>query len=492
MEVDLSALLDGLSGLRVCVLGDTILDRYERGRSHQLCREAPVPAVAVTSSDLWPGGAGNAAVNAAALGGSATLLSVVGADVDGRSLSALLDERGVRARLVHSADRTTLFRRRIVVGDRMVLRLDGGTAAALPTADTRSVMSALVDTADATDVLIVSDYASGVVTPRLRAELAAMRDRFPVVVVDTKQPGEFRALRPDAVTPDYAEAAGLLGLPFVEDDAERVAQLRDRGADLVAATGARSVLVTLGRAGVMLFEPDRPPFWSYPPMRSDRTVVGTGDVFVAAAAMALAAGADPVPATELATAAAASSALATASSVGTAVVDPNTLLRAWRGTTKVLDEAELPTWADGLRQAGRRIVFTNGCFDLMHEGHVALLSQAKALGDVLVVAVNDDDSVRSLKGADRPVIDLPGRLRVLSALSCVDHVVTFGGASPAPLISATRPDVFVKGGDYTMATLPEAPLLRELGVEVRLLGHLPGRSTTQIIERVRSHTTQSG
>lgn len=492
MEVDLPALLNGLSGQEVCVLGDAILDRYERGRSHQLCREAPVPAVEITSTDLCPGGAGNAAVNIAALGGAPTVLSVVGADVDGRSLSALLDDRGVRPRLVHAAARTTPFRRRIVVGDRMVLRLDGGSGTPIDHTDARALVTELVESAGSAGTLVVSDYGGGVVTPEIRAELADLRERFRVVVVDTKNPGGFRSLRPDAVTPDYAEAAGLLGLPFTDDDDERVVQLTDRGDDLLAATGARSVLVTLGQAGVMLFEPGRPPFRSRPAVRADRTVVGTGDVFAAALAMALAAGADLVPATELATAAAAGSALATARLVGTAVVDPTALQREWRGTTKLLHETQLAEWAAACRSARRRIVFTNGCFDLMHEGHVALLSQAKALGDVLVVAVNDDDSVRSLKGADRPVIDLTGRLRLLSALSCVDHVVSFGGASPAALIGAVQPDVFVKGGDYTVDTLPEGALLRSLRVEVRLLGHLPGRSTTQIIERVRARTNDGG
>ncbi|MFC5288476.1 PfkB family carbohydrate kinase [Actinokineospora guangxiensis] len=491
MEVDLSALLQRLPGREACVIGDVILDRYERGRSHRLCREAPVPAVELTATDDCPGGAGNTAVNITALGGRATLISAVGHDVDGRTLTAALEAHGVTARLTRSAERTTPFRRRIVVGDRMLLRVDGGTTAALPTAQihwTEMELRALPETARA---LVVSDYGCGVVTPRTRSVLVGMRERFELVVVDTKTPAAFAALRPDAVTPDYAEAVALLGLPVLNGDADRAAQVTERGSDLLAATGARSVLVTLGAAGVVLFEPGRPAFRARPPDRSDQTVVGTGDAFAAALTLALSAGADPVAAAELATAAAAGSAVGAAKRVETAVVDPDALRRQWLGTAKVLHPDDLRRWGSDRRAEGRRVVFTNGCFDLVHEGHITLLSQAKALGDVLVVAVNDDESVRALKGEDRPVIDLAGRLRLLSALSCVDHVVAFGGPSPAPLIRAMRPDVFVKGGDYTARTLPEAPLLAELGVEVRLLGHLPGRSTTQIIDQVRSSATDS-
>jgi D-beta-D-heptose 7-phosphate kinase/D-beta-D-heptose 1-phosphate adenosyltransferase len=184
----------------------------------------------------------------------------------------------------------------------------------------------------------------------------------------------------------------------------------------------------------------------------------------------------------LATLSASTAAVAT---IGTAVGSLDDTRRQLTAGDKILAAGDVIAWADAARARGQRIVFTNGCFDLVHEGHVTFLNEAKALGDLLIVGVNDDDSVRSLKGAGRPVVELSGRLRLLAALSCVDQVVPFSGRSPTALIEMVRPDIFAKGGDYAGANLAEGELLRGLGVDIRILSYVEDRSTSRIIERVR-------
>lgn len=483
-EIDLIGQLRALSGRRGLVVGDTILDVYLRGATRGLCREAPAPAVAVQAREAVPGGAANTAVNLAAFGGPATLVSTVGDDLAGREALAALRARGVATDPVVTVDgRRTVVKQRVTVGGQTLVRLDEGTvdpvdmtvAAALR----RSVSIAL----PAADALIVSDNGYGTLAHAVIAELAALRPAVPVIV-DAKNPAAYRELRPTAATPDYAEAARLLELPLLDELPGQVRQVRERGDGLLDATGAELVVVTLGAAGALLFEPGRPPFHARVRERTDRQVVGAGDVFAAVLALALSAGTSPPVAVELAN-------LAAADAVrvgGTAVGSPDRLAGALRAVDKLLQPAYVDHWAREVHRRGLRITFTNGCFDLVHEGHVAFLSEAKALGDVLVVGVNDDQSVRSLKGPERPVIDLAGRMRLLAAFSCVDHVVPFSGPNPISLIETIRPHVFAKGGDYLPTMLPEAEVLDRLGIEVQILSYLEDRSTTRIIERVRSRS----
>jgi rfaE bifunctional protein nucleotidyltransferase chain/domain len=246
--------------------------------------------------------------------------------------------------------------------------------------------------------------------------------------------------------------------------------------------------VTLDADGAVVLAADREPLRTFArPVPASRTS-GAGDAYVAAFTLALAAGVDPAEAAEVAQlAATGATRSAAARSAGTAMCDTTALLAAGGATDHaVVGGSELVAQVAAHRERGRRIVFTNGCFDVLHRGHVGYLEQAKRLGDVLVVAVNSDDSVRRLKGADRPVNPVEDRVAVLAALSCVDHVVVFAEDTPANLIALVRPDVYVKGGDYRPELIPEAPLVRRLGGEVRTLDYLPDRSTSKIIEQIRA------
>jgi D-beta-D-heptose 7-phosphate kinase/D-beta-D-heptose 1-phosphate adenosyltransferase len=483
----LRELANGFAGRRVLVLGEAMVDAYLNGVAERISREAPVPIVALEGRIDAPGGAANAAVNVAALGGRPTLLSVVGTDAGAERLRAALAERGVSdAALVSVAERATLAKERVLADGHMLVRLDTGTTTPVTGRGERELVDRLQIAWEEADAVIVSDYDYGVITPAVVVALRAMSRLHPKpLIVDARDPSRYRSLPVTAVKPNYAEAARLLGEAERRAPAQRAAQVlaaRDR---LHAATGARIVAVTMDRDGVLVLEADQPPHRTLARPRSDGSAAGAGDTFVAALTLALLSGATTSEAAELAAVAAS----VVVERSGTASCTLDDLLAALEVPQKrVADPAAIGRLADGYRRQGRRLVFTNGCFDILHRGHVAYLNRAKALGDVLIVGVNGDASVRRLKGEGRPVNPLDDRMLVLEALSCIDHVVAFDEDRPDALIRAVRPNVFAKGGDYRRETLPEAALVESLGGSVQLLPLVDDRSTTGLIARVRSET----
>lgn len=479
---DLVELLRAFADLEVLVIGEAMLDSYQYGTAEQLCREAPVPVVSLGERDDAAGGAANAAANVAALGARASFLSVVGDDEEGRRLRAELRGAGVDTRdLVASPLRRTLTKSRVVAGGQLLLRLDHGTTSAVPEGLQAELLQRLRRAYRRADAVIVSDYAYGVVTPALVAELARLQAADPrVLVVDSKYPERYREVGATAVKPNYAEACRLLGLHAVEEG--RAEQLTEHEGRLFELTGARMVAATLDVDGALLFEHGAPPYRTYARAAAHSRAAGAGDTFTSALTLALASGAEAPQAADCAAAAAA----VVVEEPGTATCDGRALAAYLTGERKLLASvAEVGERMRKLRREGKRVVFTNGCFDILHRGHVTYLSRAKALGDVLVVGLNSDASIRGLKGPGRPINSLEDRAQVLAALSCVDYIAPFGEPTPDALIELVRPDLFVKGGDYTEDRLPEARLVRELGGEVEILPFLGDLSTTGIIERVR-------
>jgi D-beta-D-heptose 7-phosphate kinase/D-beta-D-heptose 1-phosphate adenosyltransferase len=480
----LTRLAGRFAGLDVVVLGDAMLDRFLHGAAAKLSREAPVPVVEVDERVDAPGGAANTALNAAALGARVRLLATVGADPAGEALLALLRDGGVDVTgVVVDPARPTPLKERVVAGGHMLVRVDhgGAPAAAGPDVEARLVASLRAAFAGA-DAVVVSDYACGAVTPAVRAALGGLQAAEErLLVVDAKDLAPYAGLRVTAVTPSFAEIAPLVaGANAVGEDRARAVDAA--GADLLAALGVRVAAVTLDRDGAVAVEAGRPSHRTWLRRAVDGPCPGAGDAFTAALALALAAGADAPAAAELASVAA----TAAVGGPGTAVCTAGRLRSELGVAGKVAADAAVLAAQVGLhRRAGRSIVVTNGVFDILHRGHVAYLNQAKALGDVLVVAVNGDASVARLKGPDRPINPLEDRLEVLAALSCVDHLVAFAEDSPAPLLEALRPDVYVKGGDYTPQTLPEHDLVTDLGGRVELLPYVADRSTTRIVDAIR-------
>ncbi len=474
-------LLDSFSALRVLVVGDVMLDVYREGTASRLCREGPVPVVRVRERTDCLGGAANTAVNLRQLGAQVDLVSVVGDDAIGSLVRRELEEAGVGVELAVEAARRTLALQRIVVGGQLVARFDEGSAGpAGPTVE-EALLVELARRFPLADAVIVSDYDCGVCTPATIDLLARLQRSSPrLVVVDSKRPAAFRRVRPTAVKPNWSEALSLLGSGELDGITERADGIADHGDTILELTGAQVAAVTLDADGALLFERGRPPHRTFARRAPNTAAAGAGDTFVAALTLALAAGRHTPGAGELASAAAA----VVVGRGHTSWCSASDLEAELLGADKRIRPDDLAEVVARHRRAGRRIVFTNGCFDLLHRGHITYLNRAKTLGDVLLVGVNSDSSVRRLKGEGRPINPLEDRMHVLGALSCVDGVIAFDGAMPADLLVAIRPDLYVKGGDYSVESLPEAPLVARLGTAVKFLPFMHDRSTTGIIERI--------
>jgi D-beta-D-heptose 7-phosphate kinase/D-beta-D-heptose 1-phosphate adenosyltransferase len=484
MSNNLTDLIDRFRAQEVLVIGEAMLDTYLEGTGGRLCREAPVPIVDINGRRDAPGGAANAAVNARSLGARVRLLSVMGADVEGAVLRRLLRERGLEVEDVREDPaRRTLSKTRVLMAGQLLLRYDQGSTGPLDPAAEEALIRRLGELFPISDAVVISDYGYGILTPRVIAALGDLQRRDPrVVVADSKDLAAYRRAGLTAVKPNYDEAVKLIGSPSSDGFGSRAERMAAEGARILDVTGARLAAVTLDTEGALVFERDRPPYRTYARPVQHSRAAGAGDTFLTALALGLAAGGDPTAAAELASAAA-SVVVGQEGTVPCAADDLRDQVAA--GDKLVANRLRLAELREAHRRAGRRVVFTNGCFDILHRGHITYLSRAKALGDVLIVGVNSDEGIHRLKGPSRPINALDDRLEVLAALSCVDHVIPFDENTPSRLIEVVRPDVFVKGGDYTRDRLPEAEVVEALGGVVRILPFIADRSTTDIIERIR-------
>jgi len=468
--------LPDFAAARVLVVGDVMLDRYWYGDTGRISPEAPVPVVHVQRREERAGGAGNVAMNIAALGARVSLLGVVGNDEPAIILRQLLQAGGCRSELLGSDAHPTISKLRIISRHQQLIRLDfeDDLAAAEP-GELRAPYAAALDGADC---VVLSDYGKGTLRdPAPFIEVA--RQRGKTVVVDPKRL-DFTAYRgASLVTPNMNEFQAVVGSCRGEDD------IVERGRRLMAESGIEGLLITRSERGMTLLLPEQAPVNLPARAREVFDVTGAGDTVVAVLAAAAAAGLPSEQAAVLANLAAG----IVVGKLGTATVSREELAEALvpehLHQHGVVGEAMLQRLVQEARARGERIVMTNGCFDLLHPGHVAYLEQAAALGDRLVVAVNDDDSVRRLKGAGRPVNPLAGRMAVLAGLRSVDWVVSFSEDTPERLICATLPDILVKGGDYRPEQIAGGDCVRQAGGEVVVLGFVDGCSTSSLIESIR-------
>lgn len=472
-----------LAGTRVLVLGEAILDSYVTGESHRLCQEGPAPVVDVSERTAHPGGAANTAHNAAQLGGDVRLLSLVGDDDVWHELSRLLDAVGVCTEpVLVSPLRRTLQKQRIMSDGHVLARLDFGSTEAPSRADADRMARTLRSEWERADAVLVSDYAYGAIPERMVTTLATLQAKDPkALVCDARDLSRFSAARPLAVKPNYREACTLLGIDPVSGP-QRVEHAEEWGAELLDLTGAELVALTSDRDGTLVFATEGTRTFVPAEPSSNTLANGAGDTFLAALGLSLAAGYDPAQASTIAMAAAS----VVVSRPGTAACSSEDLASVLGADRKCGSLEVVRGRREAYRRQGKRVVFANGCFDVLHAGHVGLLEKAASLGDVLIVAVNSDESVARLKGPARPVNRLQDRMRVLAALRCVDHVLAFSEDTPERVIETLRPDVIVKGGDYRREDLPEADIVAAYGGDVVLLPLLAGHSTTSVIERIRA------
>jgi D-beta-D-heptose 7-phosphate kinase/D-beta-D-heptose 1-phosphate adenosyltransferase len=485
----LAACLPALAGARVLCLGDVMLDRYIYGSVERISPEAPIPVLKVTREVAMLGGAGNVLRNLAALGVECDFLAVVGDDAAGDEIADLIGiESGQGTKLVVEPGRQTTIKERFVAASQQLLRSDRESASVV-SADAADILLKAAEAImrDGPGVLVLSDYGKGLLTPAVTAAaIAAARKTGWRVVVDPKgrDYGVYRGA--DIVTPNRRELAEASGLPTGSDD-EVVAA----GRAVMDAAGLGAILATRSEQGMTLVNSAggaSPAALHFPAAaREVFDVSGAGDTVVAVLAASLAAGVDLPQAARLANVAAG----IVVGKLGTAVARPAEILHALHAAEfhaaedKILDREGLVEQAGRWRAKGLRVGFTNGCFDLLHPGHVSLMAQARRACDRLVVGLNSDDSVRRLKGADRPVQSQAARAAVLASLADVAAVVIFDEDTPLALLEALRPDVLVKGADYTLDNVVGADLVQSYGGRVVLAELAEGHSTTGTIKRLK-------
>ena len=478
--------LDTLGAPRILVLGDVLLDRYTWGAAERISQEAPAVVLRAEREEARLGGAGNVGNMLAGLGAVATVAGVVGRDTPAEVVRQLCAESGIDASLlVECESRPTTVKQRFIgsVGTQQpsqLLRVDSEVREPLPTALEARLSDALAREIARHDLLLISDYGKGVCTPNvLRAAIGAARADGTPIAVDPIRGGSYEQYRgATLLKPNRVETELATGCRIVTpEDAFRA------GHQLCQQLELELAVVTLDRDGMTLVRRDGQAQAFPTTARSVYDVTGAGDLVLAALGVCLAAGGTPEDAVRIANLAGGLE----VEKFGASVVHRDEirsqiLSMVHPGIGKLMPLEKVAESAVQRRRQGERVVFTNGCFDLLHVGHVAYLNEAAAMGDVLVVGINSDASVRRLKGPQRPMIGEVDRAAMLGALACVDYVVIFDDATPHRLLEAIRPDVLVKGGNYQTQDVVGREVVESYGGQIRVAGCIDGVSTTRIIQ----------
>ncbi|WP_192035749.1 bifunctional D-glycero-beta-D-manno-heptose-7-phosphate kinase/D-glycero-beta-D-manno-heptose 1-phosphate adenylyltransferase HldE [Halomonas sp. YLGW01] len=471
MKLDLTA----LEQARLLVVGDVMLDRYWHGGTSRISPEAPVPVVKVNDGEDRPGGAANVALNIASLGAHAALAGLVGDDENADLLTHRLEDSGVSTHFQRSAEIPTIAKLRVMSRNQQLIRLDFEQA--LDEVDTQDLQARVEAQLGDADLVILSDYGKGTLN-RVESLIPLIRAAGKRVLVDPKG-SDFRRYRgASVVTPNLTEFEAVVG-PCRSDE-----ELAAKGEALRAELDLEALLITRSEKGMTLIRGDHAPLHLPTRAREVYDVTGAGDTVIGVLGLALAAGHGFPEAMTLANLAAG----LVVAKPGTATLSIAELYTALHGDKLaefgLIQAAPLVEAVRAAQARGEKVVMTNGCFDILHAGHVAYLEQARRLGDRLIVAVNDDASIARLKGPTRPINPLNRRMQVLAGLGAVDWVVPFGEDTPAALIETVLPDVLVKGGDYRPADIAGGEAVISNGGEVRVLDFEDGVSTTAMISTI--------
>lgn len=482
---DLAGLIEGLNGARVLCIGDVMLDRYVSGSVERISPEAPIPILRIENERTMLGGVGNVAANIQALNGGGRFIAIVGEDGAGREVEALLNALGtVRPDLVKMAERPTTLKTRFVGAAQQLMRADVESTDPLDDATHKNIQDRAKADLSAHRALVLSDYGKGVLSPSTLKAIIDMAKKAKIpVIVDPKGNDYTRYAGASIVTPNKKELSEATNLPVNSDD-EVIAACRK----LISDCSIDGVLATRSADGMTLVLKDQDPIHLTAEAREVFDVSGAGDTVVATLALAIASGASWIDAALLANTAAG----IVVGKSGTATVSSDELshalhaqdLDAAGAKVATLDQAtaQVTQW----RNRGYTVGFTNGCFDLLHPGHISLLTQSKQACDRLVIGLNSDASVKRLKGDSRPVQNEASRAAVLGALGVVDLVVIFGEDTPINLIETLRPDALIKGADYTIDTVVGADIVQSYGGKIVLAKLEDGHSTTNTIKRLNT------
>jgi len=488
-ELDLLRTLEALGRPRVLIIGDLILDRYISGDVRRISPEAPIPILTAREREDRLGGAANVAANLRSLEAEVEMLGVVGEDGLGRRLVELLGEIGVETRgIVRDGERPTIEKTRLVSGVQQMLRVDWERSSPISPAVESALLAGLAQRVARAQAVILSDYAKGLLTPRvIESAIEAARARGIPVLVDPKGTDYARYRRATLVTPNRREAEEAVGRPLGD-----LSELPAFAKQILETAELDAAVITLGADGIFHYEQGGAQGRVPTMARAVFDVTGAGDTVIATMALALADKQPLAIAVRLANQAA-GIVVGKRGAASTTRAELRAVLGEERGGRgKVLARTDLPGLVAEWRAAGKRIALTNGCFDILHPGHVEYLRFARSKGDVLLVGVNEDASVRRLKGPTRPICPLEDRMQVLAALEMVDAVVPFGEDTPARLVEEVSPHALIKGEDWADKGVVGREWVERHGGEVHLAPLLAGRSTSSIVERVRLALAREG
>ena len=461
---------------RLLVIGDVMLDRYWHGSASRVSPEAPVPVVQVANREDRPGGAGNVALNIAALGSAVRLVGVVGDDETGLELYSRLKAAGVYCDFLQSEEKPTITKLRIISQHQQLIRLDFEKA--FEASDIIGLQDKAKSLVDDSQVMVLSDYGKGALQD-INDLIDLGRSRNIPIIVDPKGTDFTKYRGATLITPNLTEFEAVVGGSDNEDE------FVNKGLRLVRELNLEAILITRGEHGMTLIRPDSPEL--HLPARAQEVfdVTGAGDTVISVLAASMAAGDGFADATALANLAAG----LVVGKLGTAAISGPELRRAMLADQNsgrgVMTAEQLQIVVQDSKAHGEKIIFTNGCFDIIHAGHVGYLAKAKQLGDRLVVAINDDDSAHRLKGEGRPINPVERRMAVLAGLEAVDWVVSFSEDTPEPLLESLQPEVLVKGGDYTKDQVVGGSYVESYGGMVRVLEFLDNCSTSAIMEKMK-------
>jgi len=481
---DLLPIVDRLKSARVLCIGDVMLDHYIYGQVERVSPEAPIPVLWIEREMKTLGGAGNVLRNLRALGASSSFISVVGNDEAGREIGRLVEAQdGAEAHVLVQPYRATTVKTRYIAGNQQLLRADRESAIPLDPYIREDLLRLARELVADHPVVIISDYAKGVLTEGVALEIIReAHEAGARVIVDPKGGDPIRYRGADILKPNRRELAHATGMPVTTED-----EIAAAARALIERCGFNAVLASLGAEGSVLVTADGAVHIQRTEVREVYDVSGAGDTVVATVAAALAASTSVTDAARLANVAGG----IVVGKIGTAVVYASELIATLNGRDlhtgdKVVPRSHALDLVARWRRHGLRIGFTNGCFDLLHPGHVGLLGQAKAACDRLVVGLNSDASTARLKGPRRPIQSESERAAVLASLAAVDLIVIFEEDTPMELIRELRPQLLVKGDDYRLDEVVGADFVKSIGGEVLLAKIVPGYSTTATIARLAS------
>lgn len=459
----------------VLVVGDVMLDRYWHGPANRISPEAPVPVVKVTMVEERPGGAANVAMNIASLGANSRLVGLTGIDDAAKALTENLNAVQVRCDFVAIPTHPTITKLRVLSRNQQLIRLDFEEG--FDNVDAQPMLERIEQALPHIGALVLSDYAKGALTHVEKMIALANKAGVPVLI-DPKGNNFERYRGATLLTPNMSEFEAIVGPCKKNQDVE------EKGMKLLQSLDLTALLITRSEQGMSLIRRDEAPLHLPTQAQEVFDVTGAGDTVIGVLAASIASGRPLHEACALANAAAG----VVVGKLGTSTVSPIELENAIRGRADtgfgVMTESELKQAVANARQRGERVVMTNGCFDILHAGHVSYLANARKLGDRLIVAVNSDASTRRLKGETRPVNPLEQRMAVLGALGAVDWVVPFEEDTPQRLIAEVLPDILVKGGDYQPEDIAGSAEVWAAGGEVKVLNFEDGISTTNIIKNI--------